>query len=112
MSSHNLGDYEQRHRGLLMLMRPLDVLLYDRWRHEARSGVVTTVPLELRVGYAILGEYARLRGRVLGDPGPDWPIPPDDHPLLFLWSCVHIHRNKMSQFAPLITTAYEELIHD
>jgi len=27
-------------------------------------------------------------------------------------SCVHIHRNKMSQFAPLITTAYEELIHD
>lgn len=109
MSLHRLGDYEQRERGLLQLMRPKNVFLYDRWRHEAQQGVVAVVPEELRVGYAVLRAYAAYRGDSLGEPDADLPIP-GFHPLLFLWSCIHIQKSKLTRFAPLITTAYEELV--
>lgn len=111
MSLHNMGDYEQRERGLLQLMRPYNVFLYDRWRHEAQLGVVRVVPQELRVGYAVLRAYAEYVGDSLGEPGPDAPIP-GFHPLLRLWSCIHIQKLKLTRFAPLITTAYEELVAD
>lgn len=98
------GDYEQRHRGLANLMRPRDVFRYDRWRAEACSGVVSRVPPELRVGYAIMRARAEwsLGAVCTGVPGP--------HPMMYLWSCLRYH--KTTHFPPLVETAYSELKHE
>lgn len=95
------GDYERRHTGLLALMRPRDVFLYDRWRSEFIAGVVGLVPPSLAVGHAILSVRD----------GRSWtPVPADWGPLLYLYSTLQ-HGGSVPS-CPLIETAYAEVKHE
>lgn len=97
---HWYGDYERRHRGLVMLMRPRDVFHWDRWLKEVRTGSLGVVPAELVVGTVLL----QARGL---DVVWERLEEPSEHPLMYLYSVLKWQGKFTSN--PLIDSAYEEV---